>query len=302
MATDIGSLFSGLGDLYGLYRGTQTSGDLNNTIGNIMGSVNAGYSTQLQNLQNQIATGQAVSQGAYNTAADDVSRLNEGLYGNIDYLTGQQQALSDPNSAYMQMARQAIERKDAAAGRRSQWGAREVDLAAQLADRVAKYSPTFQSAINAAQQGISSNNTGLANIYNTMNMSTDRNNMALGNLLNGQQQAANTTNTTARQAANSATNSTTGLLNNLFGANGLGTQAIGALGNLFGNNSYGMTDWAGYSDPTWGYSGDYSYMPDYSGTMGLGNDYSMGNSVFGGGYNYGAGYDTSGLGSWADMY
>lgn len=49
--------------------------------------------------------------------------------------------LFTPNSPYAQQLRQATERKDAAAGRRSQYGPREAQMAAQLAEKQASMAP-----------------------------------------------------------------------------------------------------------------------------------------------------------------
>lgn len=71
------------------------------------------------------------------------SQANSGLKG----ASGANQAVQDqisslsnmysPNSPYAQQLRQTLERKDAAAGRRSQYGPREVQLMAALADKQA---------------------------------------------------------------------------------------------------------------------------------------------------------------------
>lgn len=63
----------------------------------------------------------------------------------------QLQQLFSPDSPYAQHARQKIERKDAAAGRRSQYGPREAQIAALLADRQAQTFPQQQRY----QEGIS---------------------------------------------------------------------------------------------------------------------------------------------------
>lgn len=59
------------------------------------------------------------------------------------------QNLFSPNSPYAQMARQKMERQDAAGGRRSQYGNREVQLAALLADRQAQTMPQQQKYADA---------------------------------------------------------------------------------------------------------------------------------------------------------
>jgi hypothetical protein len=81
-----------------------------------------------------------------------------GLYGNrgggnIDGAAANNAAVSQqiqnlgsmygPNSPYAQQLRQQLERKDAAAGRRSQYGPREVQLQAALADKAAGVSDSM---------------------------------------------------------------------------------------------------------------------------------------------------------------
>jgi hypothetical protein len=61
----------------------------------------------------------------------------------------QLQSLFSPNSPYAQQMRQRVERKDAAAGRRSQYGPREAQLAAMLAERQAATMPQQQAYTNA---------------------------------------------------------------------------------------------------------------------------------------------------------
>jgi hypothetical protein len=58
-------------------------------------------------------------------------------------------SLFSPDSPYAQMARQKMERKDAAAGRRSQYGPREMQLAALLADRQSSTMPQQQKYADA---------------------------------------------------------------------------------------------------------------------------------------------------------
>lgn len=91
----------------------------------------------------------------------NVGALAEGLLGlygnrgggNIDGAAADNQAVSQqiqslgnmysPNSPYAQQLRQTLERKDAAAGRRSQYGPREVQLMAALADKQASVSDSM---------------------------------------------------------------------------------------------------------------------------------------------------------------
>jgi hypothetical protein len=62
---------------------------------------------------------------------------------------GQLQSLFSGTSPYAQMMRQRLERKDAAAGRRSQAGTREVELAARLAELNSRNAPMLNQLTNA---------------------------------------------------------------------------------------------------------------------------------------------------------
>lgn len=67
-----------------------------------------------------------------------------------------------PNSPYAQQLQQQLMRRDAAAGRRSQYGPREVELQARLADVNSRMAPTLQSLYGAqGQQGNALLNNGL---------------------------------------------------------------------------------------------------------------------------------------------
>ena len=69
-----------------------------------------------------------------------------GLAGNLASLYG-------PNSAYAQQLRQQLVRKDAASGRRSQYGPREVELQARLADMNSRNAPTLANLYGAQNHG-----------------------------------------------------------------------------------------------------------------------------------------------------
>lgn len=56
---------------------------------------------------------------------------------------GDLQSLYGPNSAYSQQLKQELERKDAASGRRSQYGPRNVELQARLAQQASQLAPTL---------------------------------------------------------------------------------------------------------------------------------------------------------------
>lgn len=62
-------------------------------------------------------------------------------------LRGGLQDMFSPNSAYAQQMGQALDRRDAAAGRRSQYGPRQVELQARLAEMNSRNAPTIQNLI-----------------------------------------------------------------------------------------------------------------------------------------------------------
>lgn len=115
-----------------------------------------------------IAAGRAAggSEG-YNTPGFDLGGTLTGLAGlyqgnqaakstnqaaNVAQQQTQQLAdLYGPNSPYAAQLRQQLERKDAAAGRRSQYGPREVELQARLADVASRNAPNVLAANQAAQ-------------------------------------------------------------------------------------------------------------------------------------------------------
>lgn len=77
---------------------------------------------------------------------------NRSLNNQINSLQG----LYGQNSSYAQAMRQQLERRDAAAGRRSQYGPREVELQAALAGNASKLAPSLQQLY-----GQKMNNTNL---------------------------------------------------------------------------------------------------------------------------------------------
>lgn len=76
-----------------------------------------------------------------NRGLDDTKGILEGLDAQIRSL----QDMFGPNSAFAQQMRQTLERKDAAAGRRSQYGPREVELQGALAKEAARTAPSLAS-------------------------------------------------------------------------------------------------------------------------------------------------------------
>lgn len=296
---NIGSMAGGLANLWGGIQGANTANQIGGQVAGALGQNSNAYAQQIQALQDQIRTNQQQAQQAYDAARTNAETQNRGLEGDIGTMTSNLTALSDPNSPYMQMARQAIERKDAAAGRRSQWGERETQLAGTLADYVGKYSPSLQNSITAARNQINQNNQGLASMYSTMNNPGDRNIQALAQMLQGQLQGASAANTTGRGAANAATNNMTGAITS--GVNALGGLA-GGLGSLFGgggsrgsfldswgaNTGIGTGGWVTPSLNNWGSDG----LGD--GGWGFGN--GLGTGFTGGGLGGGF-FDIGGTGS-----
>lgn len=248
-------VFSGLGGLYGGIQGMANDQAINSNVQGALGQNASTTQAQIQSLNDQIARNRAVAEAEYARSRGDVEGQNAGLQGNIGTMTTNLNALSDPNSPYMQMARQAIERKDAAAGRRSQWGEREVQLAGTLADYVGKYAPGLQNSITNARNQINQNNQGLASLYSTINAPADRNMMSQIQLLQNQLQGAGAMNTTGRQAGTAAANSTRSLIESAV-------RGAGGLASLFGSNSNptGITEgWgsAGLGTGMWGDSALY---------------------------------------------
>lgn len=239
---DWGDVGSGLGSLFGNAMSLNNANQVNQQVQPAIQQNNATTQRQIQELQQQMDTNRQQAQDMYQRSLADVTGQNQGLQGNIDTMTGNLTALNDPNSPYMQMARQAIERKDAAAGRRSQWGEREVQLAATLADQIGKYAPGLQQSITGARDQINRNNQGLASLYSTANNPGDRNTLALIQMLQAQQSGAQAANTTGRESGNRVNSN----MNSLLSSGG--RLAGGLLGGLFGGGggSLGITDAYGY--------------------------------------------------------
>lgn len=254
--TDFNGIASGLAGLFGNLLGARTANNVNSGVQSNLAQNNAATQAQIDSLTNQINLSRQQAQDMYQRSLGDVTAQNAGLQGNIDTLTNSLNALSDPNSAYMQNARQAIERKDAAAGRRSQWGDREVQLAGTLADYVGKYSPGLSGQITQARNQINANNQGLASLYANANSVADRNTIAQIQALQQQLQNTSAMNTTGRGAANSATNNLTGAIN----------SGAGLLSSLFrGVGQSSLGGGSGLGTDT-GYIGGWNYND-----LGLGN-------------------------------
>ena len=83
-----------------------------------------------------------------------------GLYGQFqNYRQNSNQANSlssmfGPNSPYAQQLKQSLERRDAARGRRSQYGPREVELQAKLAQMASGVAPSILASRNAGNKSL----------------------------------------------------------------------------------------------------------------------------------------------------
>lgn len=143
---------------------------LGNMFGNALASFE-GTRTDADRAAASAATGAAGraagGSGGYNTPGFDLGGTLAGLAGLYQgnkaaesskqaagLAQGQAQQLADlygPNSPYAAQLRQQLERKDAAAGRRSQYGPREVELQARLADVASRNAPNVLAANQSAQ-------------------------------------------------------------------------------------------------------------------------------------------------------
>lgn len=290
-----GGIGTGLANLWGGIQGANNANQVNNQVSGALNQNLGTTNTAITQLQQQIEQQRREAQAAYEAARNNVTTQNQGLEGDIGTMTANLAALSDPNSPYMKMAREAIERKDASAGRRSQWGEREVQLAGTLADYVGKYAPGLQGSVTNARNQINQNNLGLANMFSTMNNPADRNQMALAEMLRQQQAGAGALNTTGRDASNRANNQQTSLINS--GIQGLGGLAGMLFGNGGGGGGYGSgilsnlwttPDSSGFGDGSlWGNSfqplSDYGFDTSGLGGSGYGN-LPMGDYFGGGGF------------------
>jgi len=159
--------------------GSDSLGDFLSTLpsGRLEGSGISGGSTGLGNLFDSIGMAPAVDAMTARNLPQMVSGVRGSplmgalggglkLYGGIqDYMAARDarkayrnnvaelRNLFSPDSAYAQQARKRIERRDAARGRNSQYGSREVELAALLADRQAQVlsSPQYGAQLGASE-------------------------------------------------------------------------------------------------------------------------------------------------------
>ena len=300
---DFSSFFDTLGsgvNLLGQLQGMGNANNTNNQVQGTLGQNSSALAQQIAQLSQQFGQGGQAAQDAYGRAQGLYNDQNTQLQGNIDTMTGSLNSLSDPNSPYMQMARQAIERKDAAAGRRSQVGEREVQLAAMLADYVGKYSPGLNNSITGARNQITANNNSLAGLYAQMQNANTAQANALTNAAQQQQVLAQQQNTTGNQAANRSVNNTT---NALQAALGIGKGLYGMFGGggtTGGSMGEGLNSWSDTSYNPFGSAGGITgwgggTLGGFNSDVGA-NDFLGGDgTLFGGG-----GWNGSSVGGWAD--
>lgn len=92
----------------------------------------------------------------------DIFSAGAGIYNGINQrnqakkLMGQLNGLSAPGGAYEQALRKQLERRDAASGRRSQYGPREVELQAKLAELASRNAPSLVNLMNSSNSGLES--------------------------------------------------------------------------------------------------------------------------------------------------
>jgi len=287
--TNYGNLATGLGGLYGTLASINNNNNINGQVQSALSTNNAALQQQAAALQQQVDQQRANANDQYNRSLADVTSQNAQLQSQIDSGTANLAALSDPNSAYMQQAREAIARKDAASGRNSQYGDREVQLAALLAEQVAKYSPAMQSAITSARNQIATNNSGLASLYNTASNPAQQTQAQQLAAIQSQIAAANAANTTGRQAANSQSNAYAQLL-------ALAGKGLGGLGSLLNGASYPgiSTLFQGNQTPSFGsdwnnpglsIGGGTPASTPFADSTSLGYNYNAGSNPYGYSYN-----------------
>lgn len=92
----------------------------------------------------------------------DVASAGMGVFNGINQrnqakkLMGQLNGMSAPGGAYEQALRKQLERRDAASGRRSQYGPREVELQAKLAELASRNAPSLVNLMNSSNSGLES--------------------------------------------------------------------------------------------------------------------------------------------------
>lgn len=128
------------GGMFGALAGGMAFGPIGAALGGIGGSMGIGA----------LGPGGAPAAGG-SPSGSPWGEIGSGLYGLYRGGQANNQAntlgsLYGQNSPYAQYLRSSLERRDAAAGRRSQYGPREVELQAKLADMYSRNYPMLQGA------------------------------------------------------------------------------------------------------------------------------------------------------------
>jgi hypothetical protein len=178
----------GFGSLAGTLAGTAFGGPLGGFLGGQLGSALGGAGFGGAENAGQGFGGSNSSNGPGNAGGggsglNDILQALGGAYmGNR--ATGQYNSainslndLYSPNSPYAQMMRQQLERRDAASGRRSQYGNREVELAAALANSHAQ-ALTSNGYGNLMKQRGTAQNQGLNTLLALMSKGGPLNGLA----------------------------------------------------------------------------------------------------------------------------
>jgi hypothetical protein len=178
VSSSAGSMVGGLigGSATGSPLGGMVGSQIGGMVGQSMGSSTSGGQSTNSSIGGQGTDfGGALANIADIYSANRASRDVKSNIANLESNTPQVslESLYGPNSPYAAQLRQQLERKDAASGRRSQYGPREVELQARLAEMYSKAAPSFmqaniqnQNAI-AQQRALQSQrrNQTLASIY-----------------------------------------------------------------------------------------------------------------------------------------
>lgn len=174
----LGGLFGGpvgaaIGGLAGGLAGSNISAPPSMSAGDISAanaatsnpSNSAGNSGMLSDFINQLTSGSGMGSLLTGLGGLYAGHQSSNLYNNtMDQINN----LYSPNSPYAQQMRQEMERKDAASGRRSQYGTRETQLAAALAQAHAGAltGPGYANMMNGANR---SNQQGLNTLISLFN-------------------------------------------------------------------------------------------------------------------------------------
>lgn len=153
----LGSAFAGpIGGMLGGYAG--------NALGNAAGQGSANYSGPSGATPGDGGMGLGTGLGLGLASLYQNYKNNKESGGQLSSL----QNMYGQNSPYSQALRQQLERRDAASGRRSQYGPREVELQAQLAQMASRNAPAVNQLLQMRNQQRGQNLGQLAGIYQQM--------------------------------------------------------------------------------------------------------------------------------------